>query len=236
MKKKENIKIALVRTWSPGNIGSVARAAKNFGFKNLVAVNQINFNIDESRTMAAGAKDHMEYFRNSNSLYEEVKSSNVVYAFSNRKRKHYKVLSPEQMAKEIASLPEESKVTILFGNETNGLNNDELDLADKLVTIPTDPNYPSLNLSMATMLSLYEIHKHIETVSTTKDDSYIDSEEKRIAKDQIAEIIAEKVLEKDIHKKQVLDNINMLFKRMMLNKKEINFIRTIFKIIEKKLK
>ena len=63
--RKENIKIILSRTWSPGNIGSILRSMKNFDFTEIVAVDQINFDKDEMMTMAAGAKDHVKYLQNS---------------------------------------------------------------------------------------------------------------------------------------------------------------------------
>ncbi|MBN1969136.1 MAG: TrmJ/YjtD family RNA methyltransferase [Candidatus Delongbacteria bacterium] len=235
MKNRDNIHITLVRTWSPGNVGSVARAAKNFGFNSIRCVQQINFSDDEMFTMAAGAKDHTEKIVYFDDLSDAVKDSNIVYAFTNRQRKFHKMITPAELAKEISELPDNTQVSLLFGNETNGLSNEEIDFADTIVTIPTSADYSSLNLSMAVLITLYELFKELAVFETGYKADLIDNEEKRIAREQIAKIITEKIMEKDLHTEQVEENVKLLFKRMMLTKKEIGFIRSIFRLAERKI-
>ena len=236
MKNKDNIKIVLCRTWSPGNIGSVLRAMKNFDFTNVVAVNQINENNDEILTMAAGAKDHIKYLKKSSNLKEAIKDCNIVYAFTNRQRKFFKTLSPSQMASEINNLAPNQKVALLFGNETNGLNSKEVDFADKIVVIPTSENYPSLNLATAVMISLYEIHNSLLRDNKTKVAKKIVTLEEKISLfEVISDVICNKVIDKIHHKKQFEENVKFLLKKMALNNKETRFIKSLFKLIERKL-
>lgn len=249
MKEHNNIKIVLTRTWDPGNIGSVLRAMKNFDFTNITAVNQVNFDEEKLLKMAAGAKDQVKYLKQSKNLKEEVKDSQIVYAFTARKRKHLKIITPAMMAEEIFLLPEETKVSLLFGNETNGLNNEEIDLADRLVMIPTSENYSSLNLASAVLVALYEIAQNklkvlADECKTEKPkilnpypkEPVISISEKNDLYESVSSVIAQKLLQKKIHEKQFKENIKYLFNRMFLNKKEARFIKTIFKLIEKRIK
>lgn len=234
--KKENIKIILTRTWSPGNIGSIMRSMKNFDFKNIVSVNQINHNDDEMFTMSAGAKDHIKHLRHSNDLRDEIGKCNIVYAFTNRSRKYFKTYTPKEMADEIASIKEDMKIGILFGNETNGLNNDEIDYADKIVTIPTSPNYSSLNLANSVLIALYEIFNSFSKEVEKKEiGELVPLKEKIELYDTVTEVVCEKLMPKTTHKNQFKTNISMLFKKMALNRKEAGFIKSLFKVIEKRV-
>lgn len=251
MQNHDNIKIILCRTWDPGNIGSSLRAMKNFDFKNVVAVNQINFDEEKSSKMAAGAKDHHQYLRNSDNLKEEIKDCQVVYAFTARKRRHIKIITPHIMSEEILLLPENTKIALIYGNETNGLNNEEVAVADKLVMIPTSENYSSLNLASAILVSLYEIYKNkVRKIVSNENpnnlkqtimnpypkEPIISKEEKEKLHDFVSNIICTKIINQKKHTKQFSENIKYFFNRMFLNKKEMNFIKTIFKVIEKKIK
>ena len=94
--KKNNIKVMLTRIWAPGNVGSILRAMKNFDFTNVVSIDQMNIDQDETLTMCAGAKDHISYLRHSNNFDKECDECNVIYAFTARRRKFYKVITPEK--------------------------------------------------------------------------------------------------------------------------------------------
>ncbi len=233
--KKENVRIILCRIWSPGNVGSILRAMKNFGFTDIVSVNQMNFSEEEILTMCAGAKDHIKHLRYSEDLKKEVSDLSVVYAFTARKRRFYKSVSPEEMVNEISELPENTKIGIMFGNETNGLVNEETDFADKLVVIPTEKEYSSLNIASAVMLALYEISKRRISGQEQKED-LIDIEEKEELFSIIEKVIQTKLMEKSDNKNQIRENVRHIFRRMKLNKKEAGFVRSIFEIIDRKIK
>ncbi len=231
---KDNIKIVLCRTWSPGNIGSIIRASKNFDMKSIHSVNQINFDQEETLTMAAGAKDHLKYLHNSNSAKDIIADCTKVYAFSNRKRKYYQQITPREMAEEIAGFTDSSKVGLLFGNETNGLNNEELDLADTIVTIPASDSYSSFNLAFAVMIALYEINIALNSYQNN-DKNYIENKEKRELINLVSKVVCNQIIEKQVHIEQFQENVRFLFKKMLLTTKEAKFIKSIFKLVEKKI-
>lgn len=235
---KENVRIILSRIWSPGNVGSILRAMKNFGFTDLVSVSQLNHSEEEILTMCAGAKDHFRYLRYGEDLKREVSDLSAIYAFTARKRRFYKVITPEEMAEEIAALPETAKVGLMFGNETNGLENEETDLCDKLVMIPTEKEYSSLNIASAVMIALYEISKvKYRSISRTDGDTeMIDLSEKEKMFETLDRVIQNKVMITSENKDQVRENIRHIFRRLNLNRKEAGFIRSIFEIIDRKIK
>ncbi len=155
-----NIKIVLVRPYHPGNIGSAARAMKTMGISSLCLVNPKNFPAEEALTMARSASDVVSQSRVVNSVYEAVKDCEVVVASTARPRGYdLPELSPEQCAKQLKSHAASGKVAILFGPERMGLSNDDLQYAHYRVTIPTSPDYPSLNMAAAVQILCYEVFK-----------------------------------------------------------------------------
>jgi len=237
MQSKSHIKIILSRTWSPGNVGSVVRAMKNFGFTDLTCVNQININPAETAVMAAGAEDKIPDICYSDSLPEQTAQAHIVYAFSGRERKHYTSLTPREMAAEIVDLPESCNIVLLFGNETNGLNNEELDFADKIVTIPAEDDYPSLNLAQAVMIALYELQS---AFLNSQDKAPVDSSALLNHHDKeflMTEIIqsAQLIINKEVNNKQIAENIRHFFKKSKTTAKESRFIHSLFRLILRRL-
>ncbi len=234
--QKNQIKIMLTRIWAPGNVGSILRAMKNFDFTNMVSINQMNIDQDETLTMCAGAKDHISHLRHSTDFDKECDECNVIYAFTARRRKFYKVITPEKMAEEISQLPETASVGLLFGNETNGITNEEADKCDKLVMIPTSDKYSSLNVASAAMIALYEISKKLSDlkVDSNKEDLINITEKEQLFK-VIEQVVSSKLMEKSANKQQIYDNVRHIFRRMNLNKKEAGFVRSIFEIINNKI-
>ena len=207
---------------------------KNFGFTDIVSVNQMNFSEEETLTMCAGAKDHYKYLRFSDDLAKEVADLACVYAFTARKRRHFRTLDPAEMVQEMSELPDNAKIGIMFGNETNGLTNEEADLCDKTVVIPTENDYSSLNVASAAMIALYEI-SGIGGNETASDVEMTNIAEKEKLFGVIERVVATKLMEKSDNQIQIKENIRHIFRRLKLNKKEAGFIRSIFEIIDRKI-
>jgi TrmH family RNA methyltransferase len=229
------VRIILCRIWSPGNVGSILRAMKNFGFTDIVSVNQMNFSEEETLTMCAGAKDHYRYLRFSEDLSKEVSDLSCVYAFTARKRRHFRTLTPSEMTSEVIELPETARIGIMFGNETNGLTNEETDLCDKTVVIPTEKDYSSLNVASAAMIALYEISKTDGRVVGDEQNEMTPLADKEELFRLINKVVSDKLMERSDNKKQISENIRHIFRRLKLNKKETGFIRSIFEIIDRKI-
>lgn len=157
--KTKNISIVLYRPKYAGNIGSVARAAKNMGITGIVVVGAKEFNREEmeqrSTHLAADVLDRIVYEQ---SIEEALGGFNYVVGTTARLgRARGPFVSPRAAAQKIAGLSQNNKIALLFGPEDTGLANEQLRLCHSVVTIPTSRDFTSLNLSQAVMILCYEI-------------------------------------------------------------------------------
>lgn len=158
----DRIRIVLVETSHPGNIGAAARAMKTMGLTDLVLVRPKRFPDPQSFWRAAGGVDVLEGARVVDSLGDAIGDCHWVVATSARLRRiPWPVLSPSAFAEAVASR-EDQRIAVLFGREDKGLNNEELQLCQCHVEIPGNPDYPVLNLAMAVQVVAYELYqRHI---------------------------------------------------------------------------
>ena len=159
--------IVLVRPQLGENIGKVARAMLNFGLTELRLVTPRDGwpNPDAGPT-AAGADIVLENARVFETLADAVADCAHVYATTVRKRGVTKpVVTPEGAAREIHGA--EGKSAIVFGPERSGLETEDVALARKIITVPINPEFSSLNLAQAVILCAYEWSKHVDLVSPT---------------------------------------------------------------------
>lgn len=155
-----NIRIVLVRTFHPGNIGSAARSMKTMGLSDLCLVAPKDFPSDEALKMSAGASDVLNNATIVDSLEEAVKDCTTIIASTARPRGYdLPELSPEAAAEMLITSAQHSPVALIFGPERMGLHNDDIKLAKYRVTIPANPEYSSLNMAAAVQTLSYEILK-----------------------------------------------------------------------------
>jgi tRNA (cytidine32/uridine32-2'-O)-methyltransferase len=152
------IRIVLVDTTHPGNIGAVARAMKNMALDELALVRPQTFPSAEATARASGADDLLVHARVVASVDEAIADCGFVIGSTARDRvQHWQVLEPRAAAARIvverATLP----VAVLFGAERIGLTNEDLARCHCLLRIPASSEYPSLNLAMAVQIVCYEI-------------------------------------------------------------------------------
>ncbi|MGR2737345.1 RNA methyltransferase [Billgrantia sp. Q4P2] len=156
-----NIRIVLVQTYHPGNIGASARAMKTMGLTDLVLVNPRCFPDSEASRLAAGAEDVIDGARVVESLEEAVSDCVQVVGASARLRSlplpHFD--EPEAMARELVTNAADDPVALVFGRERFGLTNDEIRCCSHQVSIPANPDYGILNLSQAVQVLAYETFK-----------------------------------------------------------------------------
>lgn len=154
----DNIRIILVRTYHPGNIGSAARAMKNMGITSLYLVNPKKFPDPEANKMARSAADLIDNVTLVDSVYEACKDCQVVIASTARIRNFdLPELNPKESANLLNHHSQQAPVALLFGPERMGLINEDLQHAHYRVMIPTSPLYPSLNLASAVQTLCYEV-------------------------------------------------------------------------------
>lgn len=158
MPQLSDIRIVLVETSHPGNIGASARAMKTMGLSQLVLVAPKYLSHPEATALASNAPDLLERAQVCATLAEALAGCTLVMATSARPRHHnWQVVTPRDCAAEIARLPAGETAAIVFGRERYGLTNDELGLCQRLVQIPANPEYPVLNLAAAVQLLAYEL-------------------------------------------------------------------------------
>jgi tRNA/rRNA methyltransferase len=151
--------IVLVRPQLGENIGKAARAMLNFGLIDLrLVAPRDGWPNPAAGPAASGADVVLEQARVFETVAEAVADCAHVYATTVRKRGLVvPVATPEEAAREIRTQPEPS--AILFGAERSGLETDEVAIAGKIVTVPVNPDFRSLNLAQAVILLAYEWSK-----------------------------------------------------------------------------
>lgn len=163
------IRIVLVGTQHPGNIGSAARALKTMGLSRLVLVAPERFPHIEAHALAAGADDVLAAAPVLATLAEAIADCRLVLGCTARSRR---VALEEHLPRAAASLVTAqagggAEVALVFGRERTGLTNDELQLCHAAVHIPANPEYSSLNLAAAVQVLAYELRMAmLEAVET----------------------------------------------------------------------
>jgi TrmH family RNA methyltransferase len=141
----------------PRNVGSVARALKNFGMSGLVVVNGPRLNHQEATAMAVNAGDLLRSARTPENLSEAIADATFVVATTAKRRYRLPTLRPREAGERIVEQAARGRVAILFGREDHGLDDAELRLAHETIAIETAPDCRALNISQAVLLVAYEV-------------------------------------------------------------------------------
>lgn len=153
-----SIRIVLVNTSHPGNIGSAARAMKTMGLSKLYLVNPQQFPHSKAIEMATGASDILDQAIVVGTLEEAVSDCTLVVGTSARMRTiPWPLLMPRELAEKVKQEPEGRQTAIVFGREQSGLTNEELQRCHLHVNIPANPDYSSLNIAAAVQVITYEL-------------------------------------------------------------------------------
>ncbi|MEA5620303.1 RNA methyltransferase [Cronbergia sp. UHCC 0137] len=158
------IKIVLVEPAGPLNLGSVARVMKNFGLQNLVLVNpQCDRSSFEALKMAVHAKDILANAIIVPTLPQALAGCVRAAATLGRDCSWEIPLDSPRKALPWLLAEPDKPVALIFGREDRGLTNEELNYAQRLIYIPANPDYPSLNLATAVAICCYELSQLAET-------------------------------------------------------------------------
>lgn len=154
----KNVRIVLVNTSDCRNIGSAARAMKTMGLSQLVLVNPVEMPNGQAQALAAGATDVLASAQVVATVQDAVKDCGLVIGTSARSRTlPWPMLDPRECGEKLVSEMNDFPVALVFGRESSGLTNEELQLCHFHVQIPANPEYSSLNLAMAVQTLSYEI-------------------------------------------------------------------------------
>lgn len=236
-----SVKVVLVGTTHPGNIGATARAMKNMGILDLALVEPKEFPSDVATFRSKAAKDILEKASVHRSLAEAISECELVVGTSARGRTvPWPVLNPREAAKEMHKSSRNGKVAIVFGREDRGLTNEELGLCNFHVHIPSDPDYSSLNLSQAVQILAYEIRlSYLQDQNVNKDYWDVDlanNEQTERLINHMDELMQEVDFYDVENPRKLLVRVRRFFKRSKIDVMEANIFRGLFSTIQKKLK
>jgi tRNA/rRNA methyltransferase len=226
----ENIRIVLVRPQGVMNIGSVARAMKNVGIKELALVDPTAPPLHpDARVMAVRAHDILEHALIFSRLTDAIAACTWVIGTTRRRGKGREgVIDPRQTAEEIADIAQQNKVAVVFGPEDRGLTNRDLDLCQRLVTIPAHEEYGSLNLAQAVMVMCYEIYVAIhQKEASSRTRRLVTSEELEGMYRHIEEVLLRIGFLDQNNPKRMMAVLRRIFSRARLNPREVKILRGI---------
>ena len=239
MKIFQNLNFVLVETTHPGNIGACARAMNSMGILNLLLVNPKEFPSKEAEARAKSGKKVLEKAKVHKNINEAIGTSNLIIGTSARSRSMpWPMMEVSNLGKTInESLANKDEVSIVFGNEAVGLDNEDLGKCDFHLQIPTSKN-SSLNLSHAVQVVAYEIYKESFSSDSIGQEREVDlatSMQKEKLIEHIETVL--ELLDFYDHKnpKQVPARLKRLTKRMQLDKLEIGILRGILSKLEDRL-
>ena len=237
----DNIRVVLVRTFHSGNIGSAARAMKTMGLSHLYLVNPRDYQQDQALQMAMSADDIVLSAKHINSLFDAVADCTVVIATTARTRGYdLPMLYPEQAAQKLCISANAQKVALVFGPERMGLSNEDLQYCKYRVTIPTSPDYSSLNLAAAVQTLSYEIfkqysklHNDEKTVSNQTDLDMPSIENMERFYTHLEQTLSDSSFIIKNHPGEVMQKLRTVFNRAQMNQTELNIMRGILTSIER---
>lgn len=247
----KNIKVVLIQTSHPGNIGSTARAMKTMGLRNLCLVNPKSFPDDVANAMASNAADLLESAKVVDSLQEAIADCHVVIGSSARHERSlsWDVFAPRRCGEVVADLltkeGTKSKVALVFGRERTGLTNEELALCHHLVHIPTNPEYSSLNVASAVQILAYECRVGVlsdldsglepknKVAEQTDEEEIVTSNDMQGYYDQLEMLMIESEFLNPNEPRFLMSRIRRLYGRIQISRSELNILRGILSSFQK---
>lgn len=243
----DDVRIVLVNTSHPGNIGAVARAMKTSNFSQLYLVQPKNFPCAEASARASGAVDVLQNAIVTETLDEALEGVSYAFATSTRARSlAWPHGAPKQFVETFsqALLDPSSSKAIVFGRESTGLTNDELQRCQYHINIPTNTEYSSLNLAAAVQVICYELNCHLSDGRMSNEMMLPESSADDVAHREDVERFYQHLNQVliDIYfidpnnPRLVMNRLRRLFARTQLEKTEINILRGILKAVQQTVK
>ena len=238
--KLQDIRIVLVETTHPGNIGAAARAMKNMGLSRLVLVNPQCAVDNQAYARASGADDVLNNLVRHESLTAAVADCVLVVGTTARTRSLvWPALTPHSLAQKLAETADDNPVAVVFGREDSGLTNEELQHCHFSVTIPTNPDFSSLNVASAIQVISYEIFSRLqddpadESPRRSRLESPADSAQLEGLFDHLQRLMIDiDFLDQD-NPRQIMKRLRRLYQRAEPTVNEVNILRGILSSVQK---
>lgn len=234
-----NVRIILVETTHPGNIGATARAMKTMCQEHLCLVNPKIFPSAEATARAAGADDVLAKA----GIFDDIKSAiadcDLVITTSARPRNlQWPTLNPSQCA-ELIKRQTSGNIAIIFGRESSGLSNKEMELGNYVIRIPANERYSSLNIAAAVQLICYEILKigkdDAENVNQDNN-NYVNQEKMEMFYRQLEDCMIAAGYHNPENPRRLMPRMRRLFNRAGLDKSEWQIFRGFLSMVYNKTK
>lgn len=250
----KNVRIVMVNTTHPGNIGAAARAIKTMGFARLVLVAPKEFPAQKATWRASGATDVLENCLVVSEFEQAIEDCQLVIGSSARNRRiPWPMVTPNECGKLVAQHAEREQVALVFGREDRGLTNEELQRCHYHVHIPANEEYGVLNVAAAIQVIVYELRmammewqrlrqaspagqtKPLMELTTVRWD-----EDLATAKEleQFIEHLEQTLVDIEFHDRdnprQLMTRLRRLFSRSRMDKMEVNILRGILSAVQNK--
>jgi TrmH family RNA methyltransferase len=237
MSQLDSIRIVLVETSHPGNIGAAARAMKTMGLSRLALVAPKYHTHPEATALASNAPDVLEQAQVYPTLQAAVADCTLVMATSARPRHHnWQVVTPRECAAEMQKLPSGETAALVFGREKFGLTNDELGLCHRLVQIPANPEYSVLNLAAAVQLLAYELRLALQSPAPSEPlEPGIGNAEMEDLYRHLERVITRTGFLDPDNPRKLMRRLRCLFNRARPDANEYNILRGLLASVEQKL-
>ncbi len=244
----DNIRIVLVNTTHPGNIGAVARAMKNMGLSQLYLVKPKRFPDEEAVFRSAHAVDILDNAVITETLDEALEGVGMIIGTSARERRiPWPLLNPREAADETVREASGHPVAILFGREDRGLTNEELQKCHRHLHIPTASEYSSLNVAAAVQVVCYEIRMALMGSALPSGKQYVSdmrewdvSPADTVMLEHFYEHLEKVLVEIDFmdpdNPRQTMPRLRRLFNRVRMDEMEVAMLRGILNAMEGKRK
>ena len=226
----DHITVVLVETQSAGNIGSVARAMKNMGLSRLLLVNPQTALTDEARHLACGADDVLDNAQRAETLPEALAPFHLSVGTTSRSVDWIPtVLLPSELAQRLSEFSTDQRLALVFGPERTGLTNEHLQYCQWLTTIPTTPEFDSMNLAHAVAIVAYEIRKQLSSQPMGRTVERPDLEQVEGFTNDLQRCLDEIGFLNQQNPQQVMFTLRQLLSRACLEERDVSILRGILR-------
>ena len=232
------IRIVLIETSHPGNIGAVARAMKNMGLRELHLVKPREFPHADAIARASGADDLLDSAVVHADMQSAVADCGLVIGTSARQRHiPFEPVEPRECAQRVVNKAREGNpVALVFGTERTGLTNTELALCGHLVTIPTSDVYSSLNIAMAVQIIAYEVRLAAREVAPVveRDEPLASQIEMERFYEHLQAVLASTHFRDHTSSGHLMSRVRRLFNRAQVDQNEMRILRGILTAVQER--
>ena len=230
---RDNIFVILDRPQIAANIATASRAMANFGLYHLRLVKPKT--LEKTHAMAKAGSVVLEKAQLFDSLHDAVADLHWVIGTTGRDSVRDETLyTPGQAADQLAGVSAEKKVGLVFGHETSGMSNEQMDLMDQLAHVPTNPEHPSLNLAHSVAIFSWEISLRAEKPDEWKA-SPPTHEKRQVLFSKLDQLMATVGVVPDGRKRVLYEGVKRFLNREPLDDRDVSLLLRWFNLFQKHL-